>query len=146
VFAGPDGLVHCYRKTWLWRNETDDNYRNEWARYDPGEGPSIFEMDGLAATCFICADGDAPRCIDRPTKLRPQAAFHPNNRSSVPGLEVFAELARKIGAPLLVTNRTGDSWGEDCQGGCVIYSAQGEVLAKANREGREEMLLCDLKH
>lgn len=144
VFAGPGGLIHCYRKTWLWRNETDTNYRNEWARYDPGEGPSIFEVDGLAATCFICADGDAPRCIERAAQLQPQVAFYPNNRSMLPGFEVFACLARKIRAPLLVTNRTGDSWGEDCRGGCVVYSATGEVLAKANRDGREEMLLCDL--
>jgi len=45
---------------------------------------------------------------------------------------------------MLVTNRTGQSWIYDCQGGCVVYGADGEVLAKANREGREEILYHDL--
>jgi predicted amidohydrolase len=46
---------------------------------------------------------------------------------------------------MLVTNRTGLSWVHDCQGGNVVYSATGEVLAKANREGREEILIHDLE-
>jgi hypothetical protein len=28
----------------------------------------------------------------------------------------------------------------DTKGGCVVFSVQGEVLAKANGEGREEIL------
>ena len=45
---------------------------------------------------------------------------------------------------MLVTNRTGMSWVNNTTGGCVVYSAGGEVLAKANREGREEILMHDL--
>ncbi len=65
AFFGPEGLIHRYRKAWLWREENDQGYRNEHARYDPGPGPERFTIDGIVATCFICADGEAPRCIQR---------------------------------------------------------------------------------
>ena len=57
VFVGPAGFIYCYRKSWLWLEPDDRGYRNEWARYDPGTGPDLFEFDGVRATCFICADG-----------------------------------------------------------------------------------------
>ena len=142
VFVGPEGFVYRYRKTWLWREPSDDGFRNEWARYDPGTGPELFTIDGVRATCFICADGEAPRCIERATALRPQVVFYPNNRSKLPPLEEFGARARAIGAPMLVTNRVGHSWAHECQGGCVAYGSDGRVLAQANREGREEILVC----
>ncbi len=46
---------------------------------------------------------------------------------------------------MLVTNRTGLSWMNDCKGGSIIYSACGQVLASANREGHEEILIHDLE-
>jgi predicted amidohydrolase len=145
VFVGPKGYVYHYRKTWIWRDAPDDGYRNEWARYDPGTGPEPFRLDGVRATCFICADGEAPRCIARAAETKPQIVFYPNNRGSLPDFPVFGERARKIGAPMLVTNRTGNSWTHATRGGCVVFSASGEVLAKANREGREEILLHELE-
>lgn len=145
VFCGPKGFVYSYRKTWIWRDPSDKGYRDEWARYDPGTGPEIFEMDGLKATCFICADGNAARCIQRAAAVNPEIVFYPNNRSNLPAFEKFGEYARTIRAPMLVTNRTGMSWMHPCKGGCVVYSAAGEVLAKANREGREETLLYRLE-
>lgn len=145
AFVGPSGFVDSYRKTWLWRSESDEGYRNEWARYDPGSGPEEFVFDGLRAVCFICADGEAPRCIYRAKDLRPEIVFFPNNRGSLPGFPVFGERARRIGAPMLVTNRVGKSWVYDCRGGCVVYSPTGRVLARANREGREEILLHNLR-
>jgi predicted amidohydrolase len=144
VFVGPEGIVHRYRKAWLWREEKDEGYRNEHARYDPGSGPERFTIDGIVATCFICADGEAPRCIQRAKALRPQLVFFPNNRGGLPDLPVFGARAKEIGAPMLVTNRVGKSWKYACQGGCVAFDAQGSVLAKANRQGREEMLVVDI--
>lgn len=144
VFVGPEGPLHRYRKTWLWRSEKDEGYRNEWARYDPGEGPAAFSMDGIQATCFICADGEAPRCIQRAALLEPRVVFYPNNRGNLPDFPVFGERAKTIGAPMLVTNRVGRSWTHECKGGCVAYSASGAVIAKANRDGREEILAFDL--
>ena len=89
-------------------------------------------------------DGEAPRCIERARELKPQLVFYPNNRASLPDFPEFGRRARRIGAPMLVTNRTGQSWIHDCVGGCVAYDKRGKVLAAANREGREEILVFDL--
>ena len=144
VFFGPEGFVYRYRKAWLWREEKDEGYRNEHARYDPGPGPERFTIDGIVATCFICADGEAPRCIERAKGLRPQLVFFPNNRGGLPDFPVFGARAKEIGAPMLVTNRVGKSWMHDCKGGCVAFDAKGNMLSKANREGREEVLMIDV--
>jgi predicted amidohydrolase len=144
VFVGPRGLIHRYRKTWLWREPGDEGYRDEWSRFDTGTGPEIFDIDGVRATCFICADGEAPRCIQRAKQLAPRVIFYPNNRARLPDFPVFGNRAREIGAPMLVTTRVGRSWVHDCMGGCVAYAADGTVLAKANREGREEVLHLEL--
>jgi len=120
------------------------SYRNEWARYDPGTGPEIFDVDGVRATCFICADGNSTRCIERAAAVKPQVVFFPSNRENLPPFEEFGKIAGRIGAPMLVANRVGRSVVYDTKGGCVVFSAQGEVLAKANREGREEILINDL--
>ena len=77
--------------------------------------------------------------------VKPDVVFYPNNRRSLPDFELLGEDARAIGAPMLVTNRIGESWIHHCKGGCVIYSASGEMLAKSNREGREEVLIYDLE-
>ena len=139
VFVGPEGLVYKYRKSWLWRCD-DEGYRNEWARYDTGTGPERFQIGDISATCFICADGEAPRCIERARLVKPQVVFYPNNRAELPDFPVFGAYAAKIGAPMLVTNRVGKSWDFECKGGCAVFDASGEVLAKANRNGEEEVL------
>lgn len=145
VFVGPDSFLYRYRKTWLWHEPDDKGYRNEWARYDPGTGPEIFQMDGVRGTCFICADGEAQRCIERAAQLQPQVVFFPNNRACLPGHEIFGGHARSLGAPLLVTNRVGKSWDYDCSGGCTFYGPDGAVLSAANREGQEEILIANLE-
>jgi len=144
VFVGPKGFIYRYRKTWLWREPKDEGYRNEWTRYDPGTGPELFKIDGVNATCFICADGEAPRCIERAVELAPTIVFYPNNRPNLPEFEVFGRRAKSINAPMLVTNRVGRSWIYDCKGGCTVYSSSGDVLAKANRDGEEEILSYSL--
>jgi len=145
VFVGPTGFIYRYRKTWLWRQTDDRRYRNEWVRYDPGTGPELFLIDGVKATCFICADGDSDRCVERAAALRPNVVFFPNNRESFPpGEWYFGGRAKTIGAPMLVTNRVGASWGADCTGGCGVYSADGKALAEANRDFEEEILLHSL--
>jgi predicted amidohydrolase len=145
VFVGPHGYVFHYRKTWLWHRAKDTSFRDEWLRYDPGSGPEIFSIDGVRATCFICSDGDSARCITELAALKPHVVFYPNNREGWPSLEVFGKMAKTIQAPMLVANRVGRSVIFDCPGGCAVFSAQGEVLAKANREGREEILYCKLE-
>ena len=143
VFVGPKGLVYKYRKSWLWHGD-DEGYRDEWARYDTGTGPERFQIDGITATCFICADGSAPRCIERARLARPQVVFYPNNRSEFADFPVLGAYAEAIGAPMLVTTRVGKSWNFECEGGCVIFDAHGNVLARANRNGEEEVLYYTL--
>ncbi len=46
---------------------------------------------------------------------------------------------------LLVPNRVGYSWMHKMMGGSLICSADGEVLASANRQGREEILHHNLE-
>jgi len=140
VFVGPHGYVYHYRKTWLWHRQKDTSFRDEWLRFDPGSGPGIFELDGVRATCFICSDGDSARCITELAALKPGVVFYPNNREGWPPLEVFGKMAKTIHAPMLVANRVGRSVIFDCPGGSAVFSAEGKVLAQANREGREEIL------
>ena len=141
----PGEYFYHYRKTWLWLQHSDESYRDEWARYDPGTGPEIFTVDGVRATCMICADGDSGRCLDRAAALKPQVVFFPNNRANLPSFQNFGRIAARIGAPMLVANRVGRSVTYPTKGGCVVFSAQGKVLAKANREGREEILHYELE-
>jgi predicted amidohydrolase len=148
VFVGPHGFCYRYRKTWLHKDPTDTGFRNEYARYDPGTGPELFKFDGVQATCFICADVTAPRCIKRARALQPQVVFHPVNivtRDGAKLRESEAAVAREIGAPLLVPNRVGDSWvHKGGQGAAAVFSAAGKLLAAANCDGKEEVILYRL--
>ena len=145
VFLGPKGFLYSYRKTWIHRQNEDKGYRNEWARYDVGTGPEIFNIAGLRATCFICADGVAPRCIERARLLQPDIVFYPNNRASYLGARAdFAEKTTLIKAPMLVTNRVGKSWMYECKGGCAVISASGEFLAQTDPNDAERILIYDL--
>ena len=145
VFVGPQGYCYHYRKTWLWHERPDVSYRDEWARFDPGTGPELFQVDGVRATCFICADSNSQRCVERAAALKPQVVWFPINRHNVSSFEEYGNIAKKIGAPMLVANRVGRSIIKDTLGGSVVYSAQGEILARANMEGREEILHHELE-
>jgi predicted amidohydrolase len=145
VFVGPQGYLYHYRKTWLWHERPDVSYRDEWARFDPGTGPELFHLDDVRATCFICADSNSQRCVERAAALKPQVVLFPINREKVSSFEEYGDIAKRIGAPMLVANRVGRSILKVTLGGCVVYSAQGEILARANMEGREEILHHELK-
>ena len=63
----------------------------------------------------------------------------------MPEFAELGKLARELEAPVLVANRVGNSWANYTNGGSVVYGRDGNVLAQANREGHEEILLHDLK-
>jgi predicted amidohydrolase len=143
VFLGPEGLVARYRKTWLYKTDADEGFRNEWARYDPGTGPEAFEILGLRATCLICADAGSPRAVERVRRLEPEVIFFPVNR----GAKLFTSYPRivaRMGATTLVANRVGQSHTRDCVGGTAVYDATGRIVVEANRAGEEEILYYDL--
>lgn len=143
VFMGPKGFIYKYRKTWIWRSLDDKGYRNEWARYDVGDGPEIFNLAGLRVTCFICADGDAPRCIERAKLLKPDIVFYPSNHGGQSYYPQYTPKAAQINAPMLIANRVGKSWHADCKGGCAVISSSGTILAKTATD-KEEILIYDL--
>lgn len=74
-----------------------------------------------------------------------RCAFHPVNivTRDVPALRAAeATLARRVGAPLIIPNRVGDSWEHKAgKGGAAIFAADGRLLAGANGEGREEVVV-----
>ncbi len=145
VFVGPEGYIYHYRKTWLCKKDTDEGYRNEWERYDPGTGPELFDLDGIQATCFVCSDGSAARCIQRAAMLNPQVVFHPHNVRFGVNPESLVEEAMAINSPVLLVNRVGRSWTHDSPGGCAVIAATGEILIRSNMEGREEILVYELE-
>jgi len=145
VFTGPKGFIYKYRKTWVYKDLEDDGYRNEWARYDPGPGPELFDIAGLKAVCFICADGSSARCVERARLLKPDIIFYPNNRASYLGQRKdFAQNAATIGAPMLTTNRVGNSWVHSCRGGCSVIDSTGKFLAYTEPDRGEQILIYDL--
>ncbi|MEK6963792.1 MAG: carbon-nitrogen hydrolase family protein [Nanoarchaeota archaeon] len=148
VFLGPKGFIYKYRKTWLYattdRIKSIRRHRNEPDDFDPGTGPEIFEIEGIQASCIICADTMAGRCLKLVKELKPQLVFYPNNRELWQPQEYWEKIAKAMEAPLLVTNRVGISWGEHCVGGSCVYSKEGKLLATANQEGKEETLIFDL--
>ena len=148
VFVGPEGYFYHYRKTWLHKNFEDRGFRDEYARYDPGTGPELFQIDGIQASCFICADHTSSRCIQRMKALNPQVVFHPVNIATNDTTwvrKIVEDCSKEIGAPVITANRVGASWvHRDGNGGSAIYSGEGRLLAGANSEGREEILYHDL--
>lgn len=149
VFLGPNNFVYKYQKAWLYpttdRIKAMRRHRNEPDNFDPGKGPDIFNIEGIKASCIICADGNADRCLKLLHQLKPQIVFYPNNREIWRGADYWGNIAKKIDAPILITNRVGTSWGEKCDGGCSVYSKTGELLVEANKDGKEEILIFDLK-
>jgi predicted amidohydrolase len=143
VFLGPGGLIARYRKTWLFRTDADEGFRNEWARYDPGSGPEPFEILGRRATALICADATSPRAVERVRALEPEIVFFPVNRGAK-RFTAYPEIIARMGAVTLVANRVGQSHTRDCVGGSAVYDRDGRIIVEANRSGEEEILYYDL--
>lgn len=147
VFLGPNNYLYKYRKTWLYLTKdeaTIKRNRNEVDFFDPGEGVKIFNIMGLKASCMICNDGNAKKCLKNMRKLNPELIFYPNNRAHWRPKEYWANIAKECNSPLLITNRVGTSWGRDCVGGCSVYSKKGELLLEANKEGKEEIIIFEI--
>lgn len=142
AFFGPEGYVASYRKTWLFHSK--DHRRDEWAHFDPGTGPAAFELAGLRTVVLICSDAESRRCLEDLGALDPELVLFPNNRSNLHEPETFANIARRARAPVVLANRGGRSWQYDCNGGSCVLAADGSTLARANRVGREEILICDV--
>jgi predicted amidohydrolase len=146
VFLGPNNYLYKYRKSWLYptsdRIKAIRRHRDEPSDFDPGSGPELFEIAGLKASCIICADANAPRCLKLLKQLNPEIVFFPNNREMWRP-NYLQNVAKQIGIPILVTNRVGTSWGEKCEGSCSVYAKNGDLIVESSKE-KEEILICDL--
>lgn len=148
VFCGPQGFVAKYRKTWLWhaqKGSVDADIRDEHKWYNPGDGPAPFFLGDVRATCLICADGDSERAWHQVREARPQIIFWPNNRHHFrPAWLEVLDRAREVGVPVVATNRIGVSGTGTCDGGAVIVSGEGAILAHSRLPGREEVVVADV--
>lgn len=70
VFDRRGNLVHTYAKCQL----TDSDRR--W--FTPGNGLSLFEMDGVCATAILCHERRYPELVRLPVMAGAQIVFHPN--------------------------------------------------------------------
>jgi len=147
VFFGPDHFYHKYRKTNL--HEPNDpqkaakRFRDETSYFAPGMGPKIFELGGHRVACMICADGNNNELLDNIRRMKPDFVLYPNNRTRPWSDEYWQAIVTKIGAPLLITNRVGESWGYSSRGGVAVYNSHGILIKRANLDGREEMMIVD---
>ena len=149
VFCNPEGYVAKYRKTWLWyahKGTVDAEIRDEHKWYNPGDGPAPFVLAGVRTTCLICADGNSERAWRQVAETTPQIVFFPNNRHHFrPGWLEVMDRARQIGIPIVATNRVGRSGTGLCDGGAIIVSGQGRILAHCLAPGQEEIVVADVE-
>ena len=149
VFCSPEGYVAKYRKTWLWyahKGTVDAEIRDEHKWYNPGDGPAPFVLAGVRTTCLICADGNSERAWRQVAETTPQIVFFPNNRHHFrPGWLEVMDRARQIGIPIVATNRVGRSGTGLCDGGAIIVSGQGRILAHCLAPGQEEIVVADVE-
>jgi len=148
VFCGPEGYVTKYRKTWLWlahKGTVDAEIRDEHKFYNPGTGPHGFELGGVRSTCLICADGNSERAWRQVMETQPQVVFWPNNRHSFrPAWLDVVDRARRLGRPIVATNRIGVSGSGTCDGGAIIVDGEGRILAHCLKPGEEEIVVADV--
>ena len=96
-----------------------------------------FLKGGVAAATSISAPRTIPIALVQFDAVPEQRQFSARGR-------VQARV-RTFGAPMLVTNRVGQSWLKQTPGASAVFAASGEVLARANQDGKEEILRYDLR-
>jgi len=143
VFMGPDNYIQACRKSWLCGSYNSDipAYLNEKEYFDPGTGPEAFFIGDVKAACLIGVENESPCCLNTIKSIAPSVVFHPLNTEIVDPVK-FAELAKTLNAYLLVANHATQSGGMyNFEGGSLIISPDGTVLAEANKLGQEEVLI-----
>lgn len=165
VFLGPEGVAGVYRKSYLWPNRSqlpekfngdfdaylqtyvphEQGYRLERGVLAHGDGTKVLEVDGLRIGCIICADGSQPEAWQTFEQDRPDLIFYQNNRGNVFKDGQPQHQAQRLRTPMVATNRCGFSYHHFQEGGTCIIADDGSVVAKADEEGREEMIFAELK-
>lgn len=116
----------------------------EHEHFEPGEGPVVFELDGVPSSVFICYDLRFPEAM-RPVAKEALLIFVIANWPSSRGEHWSALLrARAIENQCFVAgvNRTGaDGNLIEYSGGSAVYGPMGEVVCSAGEY--EELLVCE---
>ncbi|MBN1351894.1 carbon-nitrogen hydrolase family protein [candidate division KSB1 bacterium] len=159
VFLGPDGICGVYRKSYLWPNRSqhgkDDfdeflstyiphqqGYRLERGVFAPGDGTKVLQIGALRIGCLICADGSQPQAWATFERDKPDLIFWQNNRGNVVRDKEPQKWAKALVTPMVVTNRCGFSYHYFQEGGSCFLANDGSLVAKANEDGKEEMIFA----
>jgi NAD+ synthase (glutamine-hydrolysing) len=117
--------------------------------FEPGNEPSLIEIDGVLVGLTVCEDIWHPGFPEREeaaagARLIVNSSASPYHRGKGLAREgMVAERARSNGAAFALCNSVGGQDELVFDGGSVVVAADGEVLARA-AEFESELLVCDL--
>lgn len=137
--VGPDGReIGRYSKAHLigLLGETD--------AHQPGDGPVVFDLDGIKAACFVCYDLRFPelfRMVADQVQVYFVLASWPDGRQHHWDLLLPARAVENLSF-MVGVNRVGRGGGLTYQGGSAIYGPMGESLDSAG--DKEGLVVADL--
>lgn len=154
VWLGKEGVIGVYRKSYLFPTDQGlgnnsfesylrsyiphhSGYRMERGIFGAGSGTKVIEVGGLRIGCLICADGGVDEAWETFRFDKPDLIFWQNNRSHI---SIPTDKAIELNCPIVVGNRCGFSYHFFMKGGACMVSDKGEVIAKANEAGKEEII------
>ncbi|MBN8247533.1 MAG: carbon-nitrogen hydrolase family protein [Verrucomicrobia bacterium] len=133
VFNPQGRLVHGYAKCQLVESD------RRW--FAPGDGVSLFEVGGVAATAILCHERRYPELVRLPVMAGAQVVFHPNagmdsltvSRSKRGGRDGMAVRAFENAVFYVFANSVGPQGGGLWSAGdSKIVAPDGRVLALAD--------------
>lgn len=143
VFDRRGRLVHAYAKCQLTAGD------RRW--FTPGDGLSLFKVDGVAATSMICHERRYPELVRLPVMAGARIVFHPNagldalavSRTKRRGRDGIAVRAFENAVYYVFANSVGPQGGGKWSAGdSKIVAPDGSVLALAgNRD--EGVIVAD---
>lgn len=144
VFDRGGALVHTYAKCQL--VEAD----RQW--FTPGDGLSLFAIDGLPATAIICHERRYPELVRLPVMAGAQIVFHPNagmdaldvSRAKRRGRDGIAVRAFENAVFYVFANCVGPQGGGKWSAGdSKIVAPDGSILELADNR-REAVITAEL--
>lgn len=144
VFDRRGQLVHTYAKCQL----TDADRR--W--FTPGDGLSLFTLEGVPATAIICHERRYPELVRLPVMAGAQVVFHPNagldalavSRTKRRGRDGIPVRAFENAVYYVFANSVGPQGGGKWSAGdSKIVAPDGAVLKLADNR-REMVIVADL--
>lgn len=120
-------------------------YQNEHLYHEAGTGPTVFDVDGVKTSLFICYDLRFPelfRKVAKDSELMVVIASWPETRQD--HWDTLLK-ARAIENQCYVAgvNRVGKGGGLSFLGGSAVYDPLGKCLIRA--EGSEKLLVCSIE-